>query len=92
MADRANIEEVGTSPRSADTSVVLPQDSSKQVPKRALGLRPLLSASHNKAVPQGGVHCENRTCVGLGHQPDEEVLLPHVDISIDGTSEREVVL
>lgn len=30
--------------------------------------------------------------MSLGHQPDEKVLLPHIDISIDGTSKSEVVL
>lgn len=75
-----------------DPSVILPQDNSKQVPKRDLCLRPFFSTSHNKPIPEGGVHCENRACVSLGHQPDEKVLLPHVDISIDGTGESEVVL
>lgn len=28
----------------------------------------------------------------LGHQPDEKVVLPDIDISIDGTRESEVVL
>lgn len=30
--------------------------------------------------------------MSLGHQPDEEVLFPHVDVSIDGTRESEVIL
>lgn len=76
----------------AELSVLLPQESNKQVPKRDLCLRPLFSASHNKPVSEGGVHCKNRTCVSLGHQPNEEVLLPHIDISIDGTGKSKVVL
>ena len=57
-----------------------------------LHLRPLLSASHYEPVPQGRVHGEDGACVGLGHQPDEEVVLPHIDVPIDGTRESEVVL
>lgn len=76
----------------AEVSVILWQESSKQVPKRDLCLRSFFSASHNKPISEGGVHCKNRTCVSLGHQPDEEVLLPDIDISIDGTSKSKVVL
>lgn len=76
----------------AEVSVILWQESSKQVPKRDLCLRSFFSASHNEPISEGGVHCKNRTCVSLGHQPDEEVLLPDIDISIDGTSKSKVVL
>lgn len=60
--------------------------------RRGSGLRPFFAAGHNESVPQGGVHGEDGPRVSLGHQPDEEVVLPHVDVSIDGTREREVVL
>lgn len=55
-------------------------------------LRPLLPSGNNEPVPQSRVHGEHRSCVSLGHQPDQEMVLPHVDISIYGTSEREVIL
>lgn len=61
-------------------------------PQRSFSLRPLLPAGHYESVPKGRVHCEHGACVSLGHQPDEEVVLPHVDVSIDGTRESEVVL
>ena len=30
--------------------------------------------------------------MSLAHQPDKEVVLPHVDVAVDGTRESEVVL
>lgn len=63
-----------------------------QLPQRSFSLRPLFATSHYESIPKGRVHCEDGACVCLGHQPDEEVVLPHVDVSIDGTRESEVVL
>lgn len=59
---------------------------------RSCVLRPLLPSSNNEPIPQSRVHGEHWSCVSLGHQPDQEMILPHVDISIYGTSEREVIL
>lgn len=61
-------------------------------PESSCDLRPLLPASDNEPVAQRRVHGEHRPCVSLGHQPDQEMILPHVHISIYGTSERQVIL
>lgn len=71
----------------------LPRQSQKtSCSQRSSGLRPLFPASHDEPVPKGRVHGEDGACVSLGHQPDEEVVLPYIDVTIDGTRESEVVL
>lgn len=59
---------------------------------RSCVLRPLLPSSNDEPVPQSRVHGEHWSRVSLGHQPDQKMILPHVDISIYGTSEREAIL
>lgn len=54
--------------------------------------RPFLSPCDDESIPQGGVHGEDRTAVGLCHHPHQEVLPPHEHVSIYCTSERQVVL
>lgn len=71
---------------------VSPKTTEKKSFQRSFGLRSLFSACHYESIPQGRIHCEDGACVSLGHQPDEEVVLPHVDVAIDGTGESEVVL
>lgn len=54
--------------------------------------RSLFSTGDDEAIPQGGVHGEDRPCVGSGHQPQQEVVPPHVHVAVDGTREGQVGL
>lgn len=54
--------------------------------------RPLFAAGDDEAVPQRGVHAEDRPGVRLGHHPQQVVIPPHVHVPVDGAGERQVVL
>lgn len=54
--------------------------------------RPFLSPGDDESVLQRGVHGEDRPTVRLGHHPNQEVVPPHVHVSVYCSGERQVVL
>lgn len=54
--------------------------------------RSLFASGNDEAVPQRGVHGEDRPRVGPRHQPQQEVVSPHVDVAVDGAREGQVGL
>lgn len=54
--------------------------------------RPFLPPGDDESIPQGGVHGKDRTTVRLRHHSHQEVLPPYVHVSVNSTSERQVVL